>query len=147
MARKTSGCPIVQANLAELGITVELELLEIGQWVSSVLYDHEYELALTALVPRWDPNDQLGNVYRTDDGQALEWENEEFDKYWKAGRATADIEERKAAYWRAQEIAMEEAPCAILNVSPAFDAATDKVQNLIRYTRGDLFYERAWVMP
>ena len=138
---------VVQANLAELGITVELQLLEIGQWVSSVLYDHDYQLALTALVPRWDPNDQLGNVYRTDDGQALEWENEEFDKYWKAGRATADIEERKAAYWRAQEIAMEEAPCAILNVSPAFDAATDKVQNLIRYTRGDLFYERAWIMP
>ena len=138
---------IIQANLAELGITVELELLEIGQWVSTVLYDHEYQMALTALVPRWDPNDQLGNVYRTDDGQALEWENEEFDQYWLAGRATADIEERKAAYWRAQEIAMEEVPCAILNVAPAFDAATIAVQELNRYNRGDLFYERAWIMP
>ena len=136
---------IVQANLAEIGITVELELLEIGQWVDSVLHQHEYEMALTALIPRWDPNDQFGNVYRTDDGQALEWENAEFDKYWEAGRATADIEKRKEAYWKAQEIAMEEVPAAILNSGASFDAASNQVHNLIRFNRGDLFYERVWV--
>jgi len=140
-------CQIVQANLAELGIQVELELLEIGTWVDTVLWDHEYEMALTALVPRWDPNDQLGNVYRTDDGAALEWENAEFDKYWLAGRATADIEERKAAYWKCQEIAMQECPCAILNGAPMFAAAAANVRDLIRYNRADLLYERAWIEP
>ena len=136
---------IVQANLAEIGITVDLQLLEIGQWVDSVIHEHDYEMALTALIPRWDPNDQFGNVYRTDDGQALEWENEEFDTYWEAGRATADIEQRKEAYWKAQEIAMEEVPAAILNSGAAFDAASNNVHNLVRFNRGDLFYERAWV--
>lgn len=138
---------IIQANLAEIDITVNLELLEIGQWVDTVLYDHDYQLALTALVPRWDPNDQLGNVYRTDDGQALEWENAEFDQAWQAGRATADQEKRKEAYWKAQEIAMQAAPAAILNSGASFDAAGAHVHGLIRHNRGDLFYERAWVTP
>ncbi len=137
---------IVQANLAEIGIGVELELLEIGQWVETVLQDHEYELALTALVPRWDPNDQFGNVYRTDDGQALEWENTEFDDLWQAGRATADIDQRREAYFAAQVIAMDEAATAILNTLPQYDATNPSIRNLIRFNRGDLFYERAWVV-
>jgi ABC-type transport system substrate-binding protein len=138
---------IVQANLADIGITVNLELLEIGQWVQTVLHDHEYEMALTALVPRWDPNDQLGNVYRTDDGAALEWENEEFDKYWEGGRMTPNIEERKAAYLKAQEIAALEAPCAVLNAPTVFVGAADYVKGLIRYNRGDIWYERVWLEP
>lgn len=140
-------CQIAQANLAELGITVELELLEIMQWVQKVLWDYEYEAALTSLVPRWDPNDQLGNCYTTDDGAALQWENEEFLKYWQAGRATSDLEERKEAYWKAQEIAAQEAPCAILNGSPAFAAATSNVRGVVRYNRGKLWYERVWLVP
>ena len=138
---------IVQANLADIGITVNLELLEIGQWVQTVLKDHEYEMALTALVPRWDPNDQLGNVYRTDDGAALEWENEEFDKYWEGGRMTPNVEERKAAYLKAQEIAALEAPCAVLNAPTVFVGAADYVKGLIRYNRGDIWYERVWLEP
>ena len=140
-------CQIAQANLAELGITVELELLEIMQWVQKVLWDYDYEAALTSLVPRWDPNDQLGNCYTTDDGAALQWENEEFLKYWQAGRATSDLEERKEAYWKAQEIAAQEAPCAILNGSPAFAAATSNVRGAVRYNRGKLWYDRIWLAP
>ena len=136
---------ILQANLSEIGISIELELLEVGQWVQTVLKDHKYEMALTALVPRWDPNDQFGNVYRTDDGAALEWKNGNFDKSWIAGRGSPDINVRKPHYYKAQEIAMEEVPCAILNTIPKFDASRSNVKNLIRFNRGDLYYQRAWI--
>ncbi len=136
---------IIQSNLSEIGISIKLELLEVGQWVQTVLKDHKYEMALTALVPRWDPNDQFGNVYRTDDGAALEWENEEFDKLWKSGRSSPDINVRKPYYYKAQEIAMDEVPAAILNTIPKFDASRSKVKNLIRFNRGDLYYQRAWI--
>jgi peptide/nickel transport system substrate-binding protein len=137
---------ILQANLADIGISVELELLEVGQWVQTVLKDHKYEMALTALVPRWDPNDQFGNVYRTDDGAALEWQNAEFDKLWKSGRSSPDINVRKPFYYKAQEIAMDEVPAAILNTIPKFDASRSNVKNLIRFNRGDLYYQRAWIV-
>ena len=137
---------IVQANLAEIGISVKLELLEIGTWVDLVIAKHEYEMALTALIPGWDPDSQLANVYVTDDGSALEWENAEFLAAWAAGRATADIDERIAAYATAQEVAMEEAPAVVLNTVPRFYAHSSSVQNLKRHDSGNLNYESSWLM-
>jgi ABC-type transport system substrate-binding protein len=138
---------IVQANLAEIGIKVNLELLEIGTWVDSVINKHEYEMALTALIPGWDPDSQLSNVYITDDGSALEWENADFMAAWAAGRATADIDERIAAYATAQEIAMDEAPAVVLNTVPRFDAYSSRVQNMIRPDSGNFNYHYVWVNP
>ncbi len=136
---------IIQANLSDIGIRVTLELLEIGQWVDTVAYELDYELALTALVPSWDPDDQLGNTYQVDDGSALEWDNQAFTDAWVAGRASADIETRRTAYFEAQRIAMEDVPSAVLNGVPAFDAASIALKNIVRYNRGDIFYERIWL--
>jgi peptide/nickel transport system substrate-binding protein len=136
---------IVQANLAEIGITVNLELLEIGTWVDLVINQHEYEMALTALIPGWDPDSQLSNVYVTDDGSALEWENADFLAAMAAGRATADIDERIAAYATAQQIAMDEAPAVVLNTVPRFDGYNTRVQNVVRPDSGSFNYHYLWV--
>lgn len=136
---------IVQANLAAIGIEVDLQLLEIGQWVQTVEYDFTYEMALTALVPRWDPSDQLGNAYRTDDGQALKWTNSDFDKMFAAGAAVADIDQRKPAYFQCQKIALSDCPGTVLNGAPIFAAATPKVQGLIQHNRGYQLYHAAWL--
>jgi peptide/nickel transport system substrate-binding protein len=138
---------VVQANLADIGITVNLQVLEIGQWVDTVNSKHDFEMALTSLVPRWDPNDQLGNAYVTDDGSALEWKNAEFLAAWEGGAASPDIEKRKPFYDKAQEIAMEEAPCAILNGAPRFHATAKNIRDVIRYNRNDIWYERIWIQP
>ena len=138
---------IVQANLAEIGITVNLELLEIGTWVDLVINQHNYEMALTALIPGWDPDTQLSNVYITDDGSALEWQNEAFTAAIAAGRSTANIEERKAAYATAQEIAMEEAPAVVLNTVPRFVATNMRVANVIRHDSGNILYQSIWLNP
>ena len=127
---------IVQANLAEIGIEVELQLLEIGQWVQTVAYDLDYEMALTALVPRWDPSDQLGNAYKTDDGQALLWENTQFDVAFAAGAATADEAARAEAYFTCQEIALTECPATVLNGAPIFSAAAADVTGVVQHNRG-----------
>lgn len=133
---------IVQVNLAEIGIQVELQLLEIGQWVQTVAYDLDYEMALTALVPRWDPSDQLGNAYKTDDGQALQWTNADFDEAFAAGAATPDEAQRAEAYASCQEIALTECPGTVLNGAPIFSAASASVQGIIQHNRGyQLFYQ------
>jgi peptide/nickel transport system substrate-binding protein len=136
---------IVQANLADIGIEVELQLLEIGQWVKTVENDIDFEMALTALVPRWDPSDQLGNAYRTDDGASLQWENADFDAAFAAGVATADQEQRKAAYFQCQQIALTDCPGMVLNEAPIFAAAAAKVQGLIEYNRSYQLFYKAWL--
>jgi ABC-type transport system substrate-binding protein len=136
---------IVQANLADIGIEVELQLLEIGQWVKTVENDIDFEMALTALVPRWDPSDQLGNAYRTDDGASLQWESADFDAAFAAGVATADQEQRKAAYFKCQQIALTDCPGMVLNEAPIFAAAAAKVQGLIQYNRSYQLFYKAWI--
>ncbi|MEA2527597.1 MAG: peptide/nickel transport system substrate-binding protein [Thermomicrobiales bacterium] len=134
---------IVQSNLAEIGIEVELQLLEIGQWVEAVAGQLDYKMALTALVPRWDPSDQIGNAYTSDDGEALLWSNPDFEAAYAEGAASADIEQRKPAYFRCQEIALTECPGTVLNGAPIFAAASTKVEGIIQYNRGYQRYHQA----
>jgi peptide/nickel transport system substrate-binding protein len=136
---------IVQANLADIGIEVELELLEIGQWVDAISNQLDYEMALTALGPRWDPSDQIGNAYKTDDGAALLWTNAEFDAAFAAGAATSDQDERAAAYFECQQIALTECPGTVLNGAPVFAAARTAAQGIRLYNRGYLFFVEAWL--
>jgi peptide/nickel transport system substrate-binding protein len=136
---------IVQANLAEIGIEVELQLLEIGQWVDAVQNDRDSEMALTILVPRWDPSDQLGNAYKTDDGAALLWNNPDFDAAFAAGVATYDKEQRKTAYFECQQIALTDCPGTVLNEAPVFTAASTKVQGLRLHNRSFLVYNECWI--
>lgn len=136
---------IVQANLADIGIEVELQLLEIGQWVEAVAGQLDYEMALTALVPRWDPSDQIGNAYTTDDGEALQWKNPDFEAAYAEGAATADVEQRKPAYFRCQEIALTDCPGTVLNGAPIFAAASTKVHDIVQYNRSYQKYHQAWL--
>jgi peptide/nickel transport system substrate-binding protein len=136
---------IVQANLADIGIEVELQLLEIGQWVDAVQNDLDYEMALTALVPRWDPSDQLGNAYVTDDGAALLWDNADFAAAFAEGAATADQDQRQAAYFECQQIALTDCPGTVLNGAPIFSAAAADVRGLILHNRSFLVYDECWI--
>lgn len=136
---------IVQANLAEIGIEVELQLLEIGQWVEAIQNDLDYEMALTALVPRWDPSDQIGNAYKTDDGAALLWVNPDFDAAFAAGAATADQEQRKQAYFQCQQIGLTDCPGTVLNEAPIFAAASAKVRGLRQHNRAFQLYHTTWL--
>jgi peptide/nickel transport system substrate-binding protein len=138
---------IVQANLADIGIEVELQLLEIGQWVDAVQNKLDYEMALTALVPRWDPSDQLGNAYVTDDGAALLWDNADFATSFAQGAATADQDQRQPAYFECQQIALTECPGTVLNGAPIFAAAGANIQGLVLHNRAFLVYDEAWIAP
>lgn len=135
---------IVQANLADIGIEVELQLLEIGQWVDAVQNQLDYEMALTALVPRYDPSDQIGNAYKTDDGAALMWDNADFNAAFAQGAATADQDARQAAYFQCQQIALTDCPGTVLNGAPIFAAAGANVRDLIQYNRAYQIYYKTW---
>ena len=133
-----------RANLL-LVPALELQLLEIGQWVKSIQSDLDYEMALTALVPRWDPSDQIGNAYKTDDGAALLWVNEAFDAAFAAGAATADQAARITAYHECQQIGLTDCPGTVLNEAPIFAAASVKVQGLIQHNRAFQLYHKTWL--
>ncbi len=59
------------------------------------------------------------------------WDNPEFDAQIKAGLQTADPEKRKAAYAKAQEIVMEEAPWIFLWVNTLLGGISTKCDGMV----------------
>ena len=138
---------LFQANLAEVGIKVELLPLEIGVWVEQVLNKHDFELGLTGVIPGYDPDAILGNQFSIEqtNGKAMNWKHDEFQNLLAQGRAVVDQEARKRAYFRAQEIVQEESPGFIMNERPILYGASPAVQGFRPDIRQYTHFEAVWL--
>ena len=138
---------LVQANLAEVGIRMEIVPLEIGIWVDQVLNKHDFQLGLTGIIPGPDPDDMLVrfSVDRSTDGKAMNWKNDEYERLLAQGRAVVAQEERKRIYFRAQEIGQEATPGFILNERPILYGASPAVQGFRPDIRQHTHFTTVWL--
>lgn len=111
-------CEMVQAQLAEVGINVEIETLEWGAFIERI-----YEGSMPMFVLGWsastgDPDVALYSSFYTGNfgagGNMTFYSNPEVDELLIKGRVSSDQEVRKEAYLKAQEIIWDEAPCVFL---------------------------------
>lgn len=103
---------IVRERLKPLNINVTVEPLEIGTFATNI-GDGNFQWASTGRGMRGDPS---GYVVDFRSGTTLNqawfgdgWSNEELDGLYDDALATTDLEKRRAAYQRIQEIILEEA--------------------------------------
>ncbi len=139
-AEFTTIAQLVQANLADIGVKLEIIPLEAGVFVEQVINKSDFQLGMTGVVPMYDPDPLLGKTYKTSG-----WKNEEFDKLLVQGRAEAKQEERKKIYARAQEIAQEESPAFVVNERPILYGASPKVQNFKPDLRQHTHFREVWL--
>ena len=104
----TTTAQIIQATLAQIGITVEINLLESGAfWASGENKDLQLVLNRFSMAP--DPSYATA-WFTTEQAGIWNWErfrNEEFDMLHKAASAESDNAKRDEMYRRAQDL-MEE---------------------------------------
>jgi peptide/nickel transport system substrate-binding protein len=104
----TTTAQIIQATLAQIGITVEINLLESGAfWASGDNKDLQLVLNRFSMAP--DPSYATA-WFTTEQAGIWNWErfrNEEFDALHKAGSEESDNTKRDEIYRRAQDL-MEE---------------------------------------
>jgi peptide/nickel transport system substrate-binding protein len=145
-AEYTDLAQIIQANLADIGVTVEIIPKEIGVWVQEVLVQRDFQLGLTGELPGDDP-DLIMTTYdiNNEDGGAMGWKDDEFLDLLAKGRATVDQEERKQVYFRMQEIVQEASPGFVLHERPILNAATKSVQGFNTNLRQFLHFESVWL--
>ncbi|MFT4038338.1 MAG: ABC transporter substrate-binding protein [Thermomicrobiales bacterium] len=129
---------IVREQLKPLNINVTVEPLEIGTFATNI-GDGNFQWASTGRGMRGDPS---GYVVDFRNGTTLNqawfgdgWQNEEIDKLYDEALATADVEARRAAYQRIQEIITEESP-NLYTVQPyKYQAVTGRVDGMyVSYT-------------
>jgi peptide/nickel transport system substrate-binding protein len=132
---------IIQADLAKIGIDVKLEKIDLGVYADQVLQKFDYDMSMTLFVPLYDPEDMLATVAYRYDSVALRWKNDDFLAMLDEGNATTNLEARKRAFGRAQDLWMREVPGAVLSMAPVRLAARSNVKNVVLQAGGYAEYE------
>lgn len=138
---------VIAANLAEINIKVDVLPLQIGIWLNQVLVDRDFQIALSGIIPRHDPDIMLGEQYSTrrSSGRAIGWRHALFERQIDQGRAVVDQEARKRVYLHAQLIAQWEAAGFVLNERPILMGAAPSVQGFKPDVRQLIRFEDVWL--
>jgi peptide/nickel transport system substrate-binding protein len=129
---------IVRERLRPLNINVTVEPLEIGTFATNI-GDGTFQWASTGRGMRGDPSgfvvDFRSETTLNEKWFGDGWSNEEIDRLYDEALATADVEQRLAAYQRIQEIIAEDVP-NLYTVQPfKFQVANQRVEGMyVSYT-------------
>lgn len=132
--------PILQANLAQIGIKAEIKTMEIPRYWDEVWGPSNFDITTMYWVsPLADPDDFVYNNYATGTGINVQKSSSEaMDKLLHDAKSATTVEERKALYKAQQELALEEMPIAPLVNSLLLIAHSDKVKNYVPMRSGFL---------
>ena len=123
--------PIIQANLASIGITAEIKTMEIPRYWDEVWGPSAFDMTTMYWVsPLADPDDFVFNNYAC--GMAVNVQkscSKAMDAVLKEAKSATSIEARKDAYRRQQELSLVEMPIIPLVNSWLLIAHSDKLQN------------------
>lgn len=127
----------IAQQLKEAGIEVEVKFIDSTEFFNEILKKRRFETAMYAFTGGVDPDNinlwhskkipYRGNSY---EGQNYAgWQNSEIDVLTVQGVHSVDIEKRKEAYFKIQEIIQEEYPVIPLYFRANIDAVKNSVTN------------------
>lgn len=134
---------VVQQQLAEVGITLNIELLEFGQWVQRWL-KADFDIAPGLNSGQPDPDFYLFRYFTTDGNlnQIHSYKNEAVSDALKEARTTADIARRQELYTFAQAELIEGVPFVWLYVGRDYVAYRDTTKGYIHLPTGSIMHLR-----
>jgi peptide/nickel transport system substrate-binding protein len=123
---------IIQANLAEIGVNVNIVSEDWSIYLPKVL-NSEFQATILGESGQADPDDFLGGFSSTSRGNLSLFSNPEFDALLERGRRASDQEERRAIYAEAQELLFEQVPHIFLFHSTQYEAVRNNVKGFEHY--------------
>lgn len=131
----TRPAEIVQAQLRQIGINLEFELMERAAYLSDVTTDANYDITLYMFTAGYPDADYVlyGRLHSSNIGSTnyLKYSNPEVDALLDQARASSDDAERKQLYYKVSEYVRDEVPFIPLmtdNVCIAANSALTGVQ-------------------
>jgi peptide/nickel transport system substrate-binding protein len=127
----------IAGQLREVGIIMEIRLIDGPLFFSDILKNRRFETAMYAWVAGLDPNNKnLWNSQKIPsstngyEGQNYPgWRNAEVDFLTEQGARAVDLDARKLVYFRIQEILIQESPIVPLYYRANIDAVKPTVVN------------------
>lgn len=141
---------IIQQNLAAVGIRMEIRTLEWSAFINEFVNKRKFD----ALILGWsitpDP-DQFDIWSSTKTGpnelNHVGFADAEVDRLLEEGRRTFDLEKRKAAYFRIQEILAEEQPYVFLFWPDSLPAVARRIRGIEPAPLGISYNFIRWYVP
>jgi peptide/nickel transport system substrate-binding protein len=142
-ATAVSEAQSVQAQLAKIGITLDLQTLDAGTYVQRWLAA-DFDAAIALNGGRVDP-DTMYTRYFTSTGnlnKVAGYASPKLDQLFASGRATSDVAQRKAIYAQLSKTLEGQAVWIWLFTANDYKAITSKVHNFVPMPNGSLEYLR-----
>ena len=131
---------IVQAYLAEIGIDVEVVVMEWGAYLEQTAAGNHDMFILGWVTVTADADYGLYSLFHSsqfgDPGNRTFWSTPEVDQLLQTGRSSGDPDVRLAAYQKAQEIISEEAPWIFLLVLLEDNGLRSNIEGFVPHPAG-----------
>jgi peptide/nickel transport system substrate-binding protein len=141
---------IVQASLKELGIQVDIRVIE---W-ASLLKEYINKRRFEAIVLGWgiglDPDQyEIWHSSKTQPQELnfISYANPEADALLEQGRTLCHQEERKKSYARFQEVLAEDQPYVFLYFRDALPVVSSRVRGIVPAPNGIRYNFNEWYVP
>jgi peptide/nickel transport system substrate-binding protein len=137
---------VIQAQMAAVGVRVEIESLERLAWGDKI-YGHNYDIALHRMTaPKVDPDVNFGAYYaRTAGANHSGHSDEKIFELIERGRTTLDPAARKAIYVEFQQYLLDHAYQLPLTSVRDRGIVSKKVAGLHQEFSGAWLFDRAWL--
>jgi peptide/nickel transport system substrate-binding protein len=141
---------ILQQNLAEVGIRIKIRTVEWAAFINEFIDKRKFDAVILGWNITPDP-DQFDIWHSSKTGPKelnhVGFANPEVDRLLDEGRSTFDLEKRKKAYFRIQEILAEEQPYVFLYVPEALPVVHNRFRGIAPAPAGITYNFVKWYVP
>ena len=141
---------ILQQNLAEVGIRMKIRTVEWAAFINEFIDKRKFDAVILGWNITPDP-DQFDIWHSSKTGPKelnhVGFANPEVDRLLDEGRSTFDLEKRKKAYFRIQEILAEEQPYVFLYVPEALPVVHNRFRGIAPAPAGITYNFVKWYVP
>ncbi len=141
-----SGAEVIVDQLGELGLDVEIEIMELGVWIDTFVNRNHETFSMNSWGGWIDP-DQLyfNHLHMQPGGRDFRiWNNEQVSQLLDDARASVDRAEREEIYYELQRILVEEVPWIPLYSADFVGAHRNNVGNWGVHPSG-FYHDLRWV--
>jgi len=141
---------IIQQRLKSIGVDVKIRIVEWATFLKEFVDKGNFEVVMLAWSTSQDPDMfDVWHSSKTNPGELnfIGYKNPEVDRLLVAGRNTFDIEKRKKAYFRIQEILADEQPYTFLYVPDALPVVSSRIRGIEAAPAGISHNQINWYVP
>lgn len=124
---------IIQQRLKQVGIDVRIRVVEWAAFLKEFIDKGNFETVLLAWLTSQDPDMyDIWHSSKTKPGELnfIGYSNAEVDRLLEEGRSTFNIEKRKQAYYRIQDILADDQPYTFLYVPDALPVVASRIRGI-----------------